>query len=173
MEKQAAKQFFVDRRLCMGCKTCQLRCAVERGSVSKNLAAAVREEILPRPRVYVHSEGGEPVTIHCRQCEDAPCVEICSTGALCVDEETGVRYIQSERCIGCWMCVMVCPYEVIAPAAEKHAADKCDQCFQMREPACMEACPTGAIALLTAEEIEERTAGIRQQKILEEARGIS
>jgi len=37
----------------------------------------------------------------------------------------------------------------------------------------MEACPTGAIALPTAEEIEERTAGIRQQKILEEARGIS
>ena len=54
------RRFFVDRRKCLGCKTCELRCAVERGSVSKALAAAVRETVLPRSRVYVQSDGGVP-----------------------------------------------------------------------------------------------------------------
>ena len=93
------KRFFVDRRLCMGCRTCELQCAVNRGSTSKNLIAALREEILPRNRVYVHSDNGEPVTLHCRQCEDAPCLSVCSTGALQLDYETGVKFIDGEKCI--------------------------------------------------------------------------
>ncbi len=150
------KRFFVDRGLCMGCKTCELRCAVERGSASKNLTAAVRETPKARPRVYVHFDAGEPVTVHCRQCDDAPCVSACSTGAMKLDEETGCSYIDPDKCISCWMCVVACPYGVIAPAAEKKAADKCDRCFQMKEPFCMAACPTGAIQLLAPVEIENK-----------------
>lgn len=162
------KRFYVDRRLCMGCKTCELRCAVERGSVTKNLATAVREEILPRARVHVHSDGGEPFTVHCRQCDDAPCLRICSTGALQMDPETGVKFIDSEKCINCWMCVMACPYGAIAPASEKHCADKCDRCFQMEQPYCMAACPTGAIQLLSAEEIEQKVEQLREQTMHDE-----
>ncbi|MGE4354563.1 MAG: 4Fe-4S dicluster domain-containing protein [Oscillospiraceae bacterium] len=159
------KRFFVDRRLCMGCKTCELRCAVERGSITKNLVTAVRETVLPRSRVYVHSDSGEPVTLHCRQCDEAPCVSVCSTGALQIDPETGVKFIDADKCINCWMCVMACPYGVIAPAIEKHAADKCDRCFQMEQPYCMAACPTGAIQLLTPAEIEEKLRKTREETI--------
>ena len=159
------KRFYVDRGKCLGCKTCELRCAVMRSSVSKNLARAVREEILPRNRVYVHSDGCESVTVHCRQCEDAPCASVCSTGALRTDPETGVKYIDADKCINCWMCVMACPYGMIAPAIEKHSADKCDRCFQMEQPYCMAACPTGAIELLTPAEIEERLRRQRENTI--------
>ncbi len=152
------KRFYVDKDLCVGCKTCELRCAVERSSVTKDLVTAVQESVLPRPRVYVHSDDGNPVTVHCRQCEDAPCLRICSTGALQMDPETGVKFIDGEKCISCWMCVAVCPYGVIAPAAEKNAADKCDRCYQMERPFCMDACPTGAISLLSPKEIEEKNA---------------
>ncbi len=146
----------MDRNLCLGCKTCELRCAVERGSVGKNLTEAVREDPKPRPRVYVHSDEDRPVTVHCRQCEDAPCVSACSTGAVQLDKDTGCTYIIPEKCLCCWMCVLACPYGVIAPAAEKKSADKCDRCFQMKEPYCMAACPTGAISLLEPGEIEEK-----------------
>ncbi|HIW16516.1 MAG TPA: 4Fe-4S dicluster domain-containing protein [Firmicutes bacterium] len=156
------RRFFVDRRKCLGCKTCELRCAVERGSVSKALAAAVREAVLPRSRVYVQSDGGVPSVLHCRQCDDAPCLSACSTGALKMDPETGVKYIDADKCISCWMCVMSCPYGAIAPAAERHAADKCDQCYQMEQPYCMAACPTGAIELLTEEETEARLRELRE-----------
>ncbi|MGI6029721.1 MAG: 4Fe-4S dicluster domain-containing protein [Candidatus Heteroscillospira sp.] len=159
------KRLFVDRSKCLGCKTCELRCAVMRGSVSKNLLAAVREDILPRNRVYVHADGGENVAVHCRQCENAPCAAVCSTGALKTDPDTGVKYIDADKCINCWMCVMACPYGMISPATERHSADKCDQCFQMEQPYCMAACPTGAIELLTASEIEEKLRQKRENTI--------
>lgn len=151
-----SKKIFADPDFCLGCKTCELRCAVERGSVSKVLTDAVREEILPRPRVYVRSIEGKSLPVQCRHCEEAPCLEICSTGALTRDAETGSTFINGEKCIFCLMCVMVCPYGVIAPAAEKHTAYKCDQCFQMPEPYCVASCPTGALQLLTPEEYERR-----------------
>jgi carbon-monoxide dehydrogenase iron sulfur subunit len=81
---------------------------------------------------------------------------------LQVDEESGCTYIQPSKCLSCWMCVAACPYGIIAPAVEKRAAEKCDCCFQMREPYCLAACPTKAIQLLTAEEIEEKNNARRQ-----------
>ncbi|MHB1652753.1 MAG: 4Fe-4S dicluster domain-containing protein [Desulfitobacteriaceae bacterium] len=155
------RRLFVDQSKCLGCKTCELRCAVERNSVSKVLTEAVHENILPRPRVYVEWDGKNPVPIQCRHCEDAPCLEICSTGALQRDEETGCVFVNPEQCLACWMCVMVCPYGVIAPASEKHVADKCDQCFQMSQPYCVAACPTGALQELTTGEFEEILRGRR------------
>lgn len=146
------KRIFVDQSKCLGCKTCELRCAVERNSVSKNLTEAVHEVILPRSRVYVEWDGVRPLAIQCRHCEDASCLEICSTGAMQRDAETGSVFIDVNKCKACWMCVMVCPYGVIAPAVEKHAADKCDQCYQMPEPFCVAACPTGALMELTPAE---------------------
>lgn len=146
------KRIFVDQSKCLGCKTCELRCAVERNSVSKNLTEAVHEAILPRSRVYVEWDGVRPLAIQCRHCEDASCLEICSTGAMQRDAESGSVFVDVNKCKACWMCVMVCPYGVIAPAVEKHAADKCDQCFQMPEPFCVAACPTGALMELTPAE---------------------
>lgn len=157
------KRLFVDQSRCLGCKTCELRCAVERSSVSKTLTEAVHEEILPRPRVYVQWDGEKSTPIQCRHCEDAPCVEICSTGAMKRDQQSGCTYVDGERCISCWMCIMVCPYGVIAPAVEKYAADKCDQCFQMAEPYCLASCPTGALQLLTPNEYAEQLKDKRME----------
>ncbi|HHW30375.1 MAG TPA: 4Fe-4S dicluster domain-containing protein [Clostridiaceae bacterium] len=155
LKEKEKKRLFIDASLCLGCKTCELRCAVERGSVSKNLYEAVNEEALPRPRVYVQWDGEISFPLQCRHCEDAKCLEICSSGAIKRDEETGCVYQDTEKCICCWMCIMVCPYGVISPAIEKNCADKCDQCFQMERPYCLSACPTGAIKLLTPGQINE------------------
>jgi carbon-monoxide dehydrogenase iron sulfur subunit len=128
---------------------------VERGSVSKNLLAAARESPRPRARVYVESVGTEPLAVHCRQCADAPCLDVCPSGALRLDKDSGCSYIQPDQCLCCWLCVAACPLGVIAPAVEKQAAEKCDRCFQMPEPYCLAACPTKALKLLTAAEIEK------------------
>lgn len=154
----SSQRLFCDPSLCLGCKTCELRCAVERSSVGKSLYLAVKEEVLPQPRVYVGWDGQRSFPLQCRHCEDAPCLEICSTGALKRDAASGCTYIDSEQCLACWMCVMVCPYGVISPAVQIHAADKCDQCFQMAEPFCVAACPTGALRLLTPAEYETSLA---------------
>jgi len=165
MENHAHKRIYVDQSRCLGCKTCELRCAVERSSLNKSLSDAVQEQILPRPRIYVEWDGEKPAPIQCRHCEDVSCLEICSTGAMQRDEKSGCVFVDGNKCISCWMCVMVCPYGVIAPAHEKHSADKCDQCFQMPQRICVEACPTGALQEISPEDYalllkEKRKSGL-------------
>ena len=43
------------------------------------------------------------------------------------DDETGI-VTNDDRCVGCWMCVMVCPYGGIKRDVVKQMAIKCDQC---------------------------------------------
>ena len=66
---------------CLGCKSCEMACAV-RHSASQDLRQAIRETPSPRARVRVEQGAGFVVPLQCRQCEDAPCVEICPTAAL-------------------------------------------------------------------------------------------
>lgn len=172
-DSNEAKRIFVMEEKCVGCRTCELKCAVERNSISKRLVEAVSEDILPRSRVYVEWDGNKPFAIQCRHCEDAPCLEICSTGAILRDDETSCTFINEDKCIACWMCVMVCPFGVIAPATEKGTAHKCDQCFQMVQPSCVVACPTGALELITVNEYigqlkQKRSQGLHKLQSINE-----
>ncbi len=146
------QKMFVDYDLCLGCRTCELRCAVERSSVSKNLFTAFWEEIQPKPRNWVEWTGEKAVALQCRHCEDAPCIEVCPTGAAKRDELTGTTFIDDGRCIGCWMCVMSCPYGIIRIVSERKVSIKCDACYQMDEPYCVASCPTGAIMRMEEED---------------------
>ncbi len=46
----------------------------------------------------------------CMQCEDAPCLRVCPTGATFADQD-GIILVDQARCIGCRMCMAACPYE--------------------------------------------------------------
>jgi hydrogenase-4 component A len=153
---------------CIGCYTCMAACyqsTKERGKVAK-------------PRlILVHTYDGS-MPNQCRQCEDAPCVNICPVGALRFGEHR--IELREEVCIGCKMCIMACPFGAIRPEAEpmpsvdyrfkpslskfvetaigeKTIAIKCDLC-EGREggPACVKVCPTKALMFLTPEEMERR-----------------
>jgi carbon-monoxide dehydrogenase iron sulfur subunit len=84
------------------------------------------------------------VPIVCRHCDDAPCMHACISGAIHRDED-GVVRTNADKCIGCWTCVMVCPYGVIGRHLEEHKAYRCDRCPDRDIPACVSACPTGAL----------------------------
>ncbi|WP_371298100.1 4Fe-4S dicluster domain-containing protein [Paraeggerthella sp.] len=45
----------------------------------------------------------------CMHCQDAPCVTGCPTGASYHDEN-GCVQVDYDKCIGCRMCINVCPY---------------------------------------------------------------
>jgi len=51
----------------------------------------------------------------------------------------------TDRCIGCWTCVMVCPYGVIGRHLQEQKAYRCDRCPDRDLPACVGACPTKAL----------------------------
>jgi carbon-monoxide dehydrogenase iron sulfur subunit len=139
-----AKEIFVRIDRCVGCRTCELACAVEH-SASKSLFAAIAETPVPRKRLYIEATEGYNVPLLCRHCEDSPCVRSCVTGALSQDALTRIVSHDADKCIGCWMCTMVCPYGVIGRKKEQRVAVKCDRCPDRDQPACVDACPTQAL----------------------------
>lgn len=134
----------VDREKCTQCHTCSLWCGIEIGSVAKELNQAIHEDPQPVPRVHVE---GNNVPLHCRHCEVAPCIDACPNGSMRRDPKTGLVYVYEPTCIACWMCVMVCPFGIIAPSPSHHVAVKCDRCRNMEYPICVEVCPTNALKL--------------------------
>lgn len=138
------KQLLVRSEVCVGCKSCELACAVAH-SQTKTLFGAVLEAERPRKRVFVETDGLLNVPLQCRQCTDMPCVHACMAGAMHRDALTGLVQVAAEKCVGCWMCVMVCPFGVITEGSSRQAV-KCDRCRELAyEPACVSACPTKAL----------------------------
>ena len=138
-------EIVVDPSRCMGCRTCELACGINRDSVSKTLAGAIREEVRPTPRVSVQGNESISLPVQCRHCEEALCLDTCPSGALYRADDGRVLF-DDNKCIGCWMCVAVCPFGAIKPSSAGKVAIKCDACFGMERPFCVEACPTGALA---------------------------
>jgi len=107
--------------------------------------------------------------VQCMQCDNPPCVKACPVKATW-KEADGIVVVDYDWCIGCRYCMTACPYwarhfnwtEPQIPAAQvnpvtnylgnrprpKGVVEKCHFCTQRtrkgRQPACEEACPTGA-----------------------------
>jgi molybdopterin-containing oxidoreductase family iron-sulfur binding subunit len=117
----------------------------------------------------VPSEGSYYMPVQCMQCDAPPCVKACPVEATW-KESDGIVVIDYDWCIGCRYCMTACPYwarhfnwgEPEIPAEElnpntnylgnrprpRGVVEKCHFCTQRtregRQPACQEACPTGA-----------------------------
>lgn len=155
------KKIFCDITKCIACKACEIACAVEH-SKGKNLFLAVNEKDKPKKRVKVSGLMDNVVSIHCQHCEAAPCIVACMSGALKKNKKTGEVTQDETKCVGCWMCVMNCPFGAIAMDIEKHIAVKCDLCPDIDGFACVDACPTGALFYGTLEEFKEH---LKEKKV--------
>jgi molybdopterin-containing oxidoreductase family iron-sulfur binding subunit len=117
----------------------------------------------------VPQEGKYYLPIQCMQCDDPPCVKACPVNATWMEPD-GIVVVDYDWCIGCRYCMTACPYwarhfnwsEPEIPPEEintdthylgnrprpKGVVEKCHFCVQRtregRQPACLEACPTGA-----------------------------
>ena len=135
---------------CLGCRACERACAVEH-SESRTLVTAVREAVKPRARIRVEAvDGGlhRTLALQCRQCEEPVCAQACISGGIRRDERTGDVVMDPGRCVACWSCIMVCPFGAIMRHEGLHRAVKCDHCPGRDIPACVEACPTGALVFV-------------------------
>jgi len=140
------KRIIAREEICMGCGLCEVYCTVQH-SKTKDIIKAYKET--PKPISRVRLEVAKPISfaIQCRNCEDAPCVIACLSGAMTVDEETGLIKHNKDKCIGCWTCVMVCPYGALKMDISDKVVAKCDLCQELESPACVANCPNRALTV--------------------------
>lgn len=161
------KEIFVRTDICTGCNTCKLACAVEH-SDSKNLFAAINESPKPKSRLYVEwLPGNIKVPVLCRHCEDAPCINACISGAIS-RSDLGSVITDDDKCIGCWTCVMVCPYGVIGRDTNRGKAYRCDRCPDLDIPACVASCPTKALVYETVDNFSKAKRKVASKELVTE-----
>ena len=85
----------------------------------------------------------------CMHCEDPGCLKACPAPGAIVQYANGIVDFISENCIGCGYCVKGCPFNIPRISQVDHKSYKCTLCSDRvavgLEPACVKACPTGAI----------------------------
>jgi len=159
---------YIDPSKCMGCRACEVACAVEH-SLAKNVYGAILEEPRPKYRIKVVAVDSFNVPIRCQHCERAPCINACPTKALYRSDE-GFVMVNPLACIGCKMCIIVCPFGHLRYDVHAKTIVKCDFCADRvregRVPACVEACPTGALRFGPAEEVLKEVARGRAKQLI-------
>lgn len=146
------KRVSIKEEVCIGCGLCQVYCTIEHSKSKDAIKAYLHENPKPVSRVRVETHKPNSISIRCQQCKDTPCINACLTGAMTLDKETGLVTHYAEKCIGCWTCIMVCPYGAVKPDSTGKIIAKCDLCPDREVPACVANCPNDA---LVCKEVEE------------------
>jgi DMSO reductase anchor subunit/ferredoxin len=87
----------------------------------------------------------------CNHCLEPTCLSGCPVDAYVKDPNTGIVLHSADACIGCQYCTWNCSYGVPQYNPERGVVGKCDMCHGRLElgqaPACVSACPSGAIGI--------------------------
>ena len=149
------KRVYAVERHCIACKLCELACITEH-SQSRDMIRAMRHE-RPRalPRIHVQERRPLSFALQCRHCSEPLCVHSCLTQALQQQEDGSISY-DPQYCIGCWTCILSCPYGAITRDVREKTKliVKCDLCEGRDMPACVEICPNEALVYGDEEEYE-------------------
>ena len=136
-----------DETRCIGCNACVIACR----SVNQVPESVTRLEIVRSKPIGEYPNIKYQFYRHsCQHCDNAPCIDVCPTGASFIDSSTGIVDVNSDKCVGCLYCVAACPYRVRFVHPVKKSIDKCNFCRDTnlkagRLPACVEACPRNAL----------------------------
>ncbi|HZK71810.1 MAG TPA: 4Fe-4S dicluster domain-containing protein [Clostridia bacterium] len=120
---------------CSGCSMCELVCSYSKMGIFNPEDSRIST-------IERDMEGS--VQIICRNCEEAPCIDACPAGALYRRIEDHFVVLNETKCVGCNMCVMLCPFNAIG--IEDHYNVKCDTCCGAEK--CAQICERGAIEFM-------------------------
>src|SRR3989338_8293348 len=139
-------RFHFDMTLCVGCQCCVVACNEQNNNpaeVNWRRVGDIEGGTYPNTKRY-------HLSMACNHCLDPSCLEGCPTDAY-VKLANGVVKHQAEECIGCGYCSWNCPYCVPQFNEERRIVTKCDMCHSRLKdgqlPACVAACPEGAIQI--------------------------
>ncbi len=119
---------------CTGCRLCELACSLKNNGECNPATAML--QVVGFDELF-------SIPIMCPQCEKPACANVCPTTAIVRDQATGTLVISKEKCIGCKLCIMACPFGNISFSSSKRVPVKCERCGG--EPECVIFCPTKAL----------------------------
>lgn len=155
-----------DPSRCIGCGACRVTCTESHR----------RRALRPASRISLVKTRAVSAAVTCHQCEGAPCMAACPEGAIV--QERDRLHVDEDRCTGCLLCALVCPFGAVYPSAPSTAHVKaapysrassarsagllrqketgsytsvvmCDLCAKSPDgPRCVAACPTKALSLV-------------------------
>jgi len=160
-----AKVLMIDYEKCTGCRLCEQVCPVKHEGVCNPARSRIT--------VVKWEEEGLYVPMVCQQCESAPCQVICPVLAISRNDHQGVVEVDYDKCIGCRMCIAVCPFGAMSFDILGEKVIKCDLCGG--DPVCVKFCETQAIQYVDASKLslaKQRTAAEKLSRILQTAPAI-
>lgn len=157
----------VDTVRCIGCKRCMSACK------RWNNLEVERDELITDRETDLTGNNWVVVNllfdaknrtdknyIHwaCQHCIKPACAGVCPVKAITKLPE-GPVVINEKKCIGCRYCFQACPFKVPRFSFETRVTRKCHLCYNRTpllnymKPACVAACPVGALHFNYKEEI--------------------
>jgi Fe-S-cluster-containing dehydrogenase component len=153
-----------DATLCVGCRSCEAACnqvndlpPPERALHDKSVfdeTRGITDHSYTVVNRYQAAKGNQPAVFRkhqCMHCSEPCCASVCFVKAFVKTPEGPVLY-DPEVCVGCRYCVFACPYYALAYEYDDPLTPRvvrCTMCYplikQGKNPACADACPTGAI----------------------------
>ena len=169
----AEQAIYFDSSKCTACKGCQAACkcwnnlptSYELNSAGEFTGTLQNPpDLQPNTRLIItfnEADNGKKYGVNwafgrraCMHCSNPSCVNVCPSGALYIDEETGLVTYDSSKCIGCQYCRAACPFDVprhtnVGLTGDNIKINKCTGCVdrikQGRKPACVSTCQPGAL----------------------------
>lgn len=143
--------FTFDAALCVSCKACSAACILENGlRPGTRTLFAWNEHALPLVSVI-------NLSMACNHCAEPACASGCPATAYTINDD-GVVIHHPDRCMGCGYCTWRCPYDAPKINVALGYIEKCHFCADRAaegvEPACVTACPTGALKMTVRDEFE-------------------
>ena len=168
-----ANEFFgilIDTTRCIGCRLCERACAEVNYLPNPDISEKANQAVFKTKRdtsvieytvtnLYETEKGKIFVPWRCMHCNQPACHSACIVYAL-EKRETG-HVTWDQRCIGCRLCMMSCPFQIPKHTFQETAAtiQKCNLCYgrflQGIVPGCVEACPTEALMFGTRRKLLE------------------
>jgi DMSO reductase iron-sulfur subunit len=151
-------RFHFDMGACIGCKCCVVACNEQNGnpaSINWRRVGDIEGGFYPN---VMHAH----LSMSCNHCLEPTCLQGCPVDAYSKDTLTGIVRHSADACIGCQYCTWNCSYGAPQFNAERGVVGKCDMCHgrltRGESPACVTACPQGAIRIEIVKTADWRTA---------------
>jgi tetrathionate reductase subunit B len=148
----------IDANKCAsGCTACVQACNDEHG-INAHGRAQSDAQWIRKVTLRDKASGRETsLPLMCQHCADAPCIDVCPTGAS-FRRADGIVLVDKHSCIGCRYCMLACPYKARSFIHEnlsdqkpwsprgKGTVESCNLCVHRidegkgRIPACAQSC---------------------------------